>query len=163
MFKDDQSEIGDLDEVETTSKGSCDGGDSRLRRRASLSAISLPVEDFTKHRPGWPLLQTSSLTSRPVEEARKMSVVQWVMHLPRRSSSELSSSGDSEDSLERKDGKLTGMISRGDELDGLHELQRDLGLMLKHKSTDCSVFSFDLLTMSTLNFSSGCFDKKNSS
>ncbi|KAL0412388.1 UNVERIFIED_CONTAM: putative receptor-like serine/threonine-protein kinase [Sesamum radiatum] len=160
MFKDNQSEFGES-EISETRRYSFDGRDSIMtsrndvlrpvgrHKRGSLSLIPLPVEDFTEQRPGWPLLQTPSLTTQKAKEARKMSVVQWVMSLPRRSFSEVSESNSTasktEDSLERENGDIACQ----------KELQKYLELILKKNPAFCDVFSHDVLRKSTSEFSSG--------
>ncbi|KAK4424048.1 putative receptor-like serine/threonine-protein kinase [Sesamum alatum] len=161
MFnKDNQSEFGES-EVSETRRYSLDGRDSVMtsrnnvlspvgrHRRGSLSLIPLPVEDFTEQRPGWPLLQTVSLTTQKAKEARKMSVVQWVMSLPRRSLSEVSEPDSAVsktgDSPERENGKLASQ----------KELLKNLELIFKINPAVCDVFSYDVLRKSTSEFLSG--------
>ncbi|KAL0348502.1 UNVERIFIED_CONTAM: putative receptor-like serine/threonine-protein kinase [Sesamum angustifolium] len=160
MFKDNQSEFGES-EISETRRYSIDGRDSIVtsrnnvlspvgrHKRGSLSLIPLPVEDFTEQRPGWPLLQTPSLTTQKAKEARKMSVVQWVMSLPRRSLSEVSESDSAasktEDFLKRENGELASQ----------KELQKTLALILKKNPAVCDVFRLDVLRKSTSEFSSG--------
>lgn len=98
--RDGQSEFGDseLSEIGRNSQegiSSCEDGwreskyeelGSFERHRKSLSAFSTST-DLVQQRPGWPLLRTASVASPPIHEARKMSVVSWVMSLPNRSSS----------------------------------------------------------------------------
>ncbi|KAL0454076.1 UNVERIFIED_CONTAM: Proline-rich receptor-like protein kinase PERK2 [Sesamum latifolium] len=160
MFKDNQSEFEESEILETR-RYSFDGRDSIMtsrndvlspvgrHKRGSLSLIPLPVEDFTEQRPGWPLLQTPSLTTQKAKEARKMSVVQWVMSLPRRSLSEVSESDSAasrtEDSLERENGEIACR----------KKLQKNLELILKKNPAVCDVFSHDVLRKSTSEFSSG--------
>ncbi|KAG9156383.1 hypothetical protein Leryth_009252 [Lithospermum erythrorhizon] len=92
----------------------------------SLRLISLPVEDFTKQKPGWPLLRTASLMSQPSLEAKSMSVVQWAMGLPNRTISSLETSG---------------------------ELVKDLDRPLRINSADCTRFTHQILSTSTSDFS----------
>ncbi|KAK6143368.1 hypothetical protein DH2020_023716 [Rehmannia glutinosa] len=161
-FKDNQSEFGES-EVSEMSRYSFDGRGVTVssrdhenlnrvgkHKRHSLSSISLPVEDFTKQIPGWPLLQTASLKTQPSQDARKMSVVKWVMSLPRRSLSEVS-----EDYRERENGKIAEMIARDDKIAFQLEIQKELELILMKISACCEVFSYDVLKMSTSDFSSG--------
>ncbi|XP_073125425.1 protein kinase STUNTED-like [Henckelia pumila] len=129
-FQDYLSEFGES-EMSETSRLSFDGREddvvssvSKLSR-SSLSLISLPVEDFTKQRPGWPLLQTASSVTQPALEAREMSVVQWVMNLPHRSL---------------------------DQLTHQQELPKDLELILDENSASCKVFSYDFIKKSTSGF-----------
>ncbi|GER50245.1 kinase family protein [Striga asiatica] len=98
----------------------------QIQKRGSLSSISLPAEDFMKHRPGWPLLQTASSLTQEALEARKMSLVKWVMTLPHRSFSDISEAG----------------------------LHKDLETVLLKNSAGCKVFSYDVLKISTSEFSS---------
>ncbi|PIN10484.1 Non-specific serine/threonine protein kinase [Handroanthus impetiginosus] len=168
-LRDTHSEFGES-EISDMSRFSCDGrsvtmssndeilSPLRGQKKGSLSSISLPVEDFTKQRPGWPLLQTASLRTRPSNEARKMSVVQWVMSLPHRSLSEVSESNSltstAEDSQERENETLTEMSSRI-KIASEEKLQKDLELILMKNSARCKVFSHDVLKMSAAKFSSG--------
>ncbi|XP_075477897.1 protein kinase STUNTED-like [Primulina tabacum] len=130
-FQDYLSEFGES-EMSETSRLSYDGREDDIvssvskLRRSSLSLISLPVEDFTKQRPGWPLLQTASSVTQPALEAREMSVVQWVMNLPHRSL---------------------------DQLAHQQELPKDLVLILDRNSASCKVFSHDFIQKSTSGFS----------
>ncbi|KAL1554447.1 serine/threonine-protein kinase BRI1-like 2 isoform X2 [Salvia divinorum] len=129
-------------------------------KRGSLSSISLPAEDFTKQRPGWPLLQTSSLVTQLGVEARKMSVVQWVMTLPSRPLSDASSQSSSpmscqtDDSIEGESEKAAQMTSFCKEA-SLLELPKDLELILMRNPSGCTVLSLDFLKLSTYDFSSG--------
>ncbi|KAG8368083.1 hypothetical protein BUALT_Bualt15G0008400 [Buddleja alternifolia] len=148
-FKDYHSEFGES-EVSEISRFSFDAREGNVvspfgrHKRGSLSSISLPAEDFTKQRPGWPLLQTASSITQPSLQARKMSVVQWVMNLPHRSLSEISF----------ENGKLA-EINEIEKFATLQELPKDLELILVKNSTGCEVFSHDVLKMSTSEFSSG--------
>ncbi|KAI3446261.1 hypothetical protein Pfo_002926 [Paulownia fortunei] len=169
-FKDNHSEFGES-EMSEISRFSFDGRDGNTsskddvvspvgrHKRGSLSSISLPAEEFTKQRPGWPLLQTASSMTQLALEARKMSVVQWVMTLPHRSLSDVSESNaptsyKTEDSLERENGKVAEM-STIDKLASRQALPKDLELILVRNSVGCKVFSHDVLKMSTSEFSSG--------
>ncbi|XP_051138687.1 protein kinase STUNTED-like [Andrographis paniculata] len=126
------------------------------RRKASLSSISLPAEDFTKQRPGWPLLQTSSLVTQPALDARNMSVVQWVMALPQRHLLDVSvaTSYDTDDSVEREYVKLAEASAITDMLANRRELPEDLKAILIRNSADCEIFSYGFLRAVTSNFSS---------
>lgn len=130
-FQDYLSEF-EESEMSETSRLSYDGREDDIvssvskLRRSSLSLISLPVEDFTKQRPGWPLLQTASSVTQPALEAREMSVVQWVKNLPHRSLYQLAHQ---------------------------QELPKDLVLVLDESSASCKVFSLDFIKKSTSGFS----------
>ncbi|PIN19157.1 Serine/threonine protein kinase [Handroanthus impetiginosus] len=154
-FKDCQSEFGES-EISEMCWFSFDGRENisskddvtpvGRQNRGSLSSISLPAEDFTKQRPGWPLLQTASSITQPLLEARNMSVVQWVMSLPHRSLSDVSESNSP---------TKTDEMSTVGELSSLRELPKDLELILMRNSDSCKVFSHDVLKMYTSDFSSG--------
>lgn len=102
------------------------------RSKSSLSSISLPVEDFTQQRPGWPLLQTASELTPPFLEARNMPVVQWVMNLPDRS-------------------LLQSWTITNSSYDDL-VLLKDLERLLVLKSSSCKLFSYDILKSSVSQF-----------
>lgn len=108
------------------------------RRKSSLSSISLPVEDFTRQRPGWPLLQTASAVTQPSLEARKMTVVQWVMSLPNRSLLEIPQNA----------------LGRTDDISVSAQPLSDLELLLSTKSPGCKLFSHETLKSSTSQFCS---------
>lgn len=174
-FKDNHSEFGES-EISEMSRFSFDARNGNIssrddvvspiwrHKKGSLSSISLPAEDFTRQRPGWPLLQTASSITQLSQEARKMSVVQWVMTLPHRSLSDVSESNSptsykTDDSLEGENGKVAEMntISK---LASWQELPKDLKLILMRNSVGCKVFSHDFLKLSTSNFSSGNYLKQ---
>lgn len=166
-LKDNHSEFGES-EVSEMSRFSLDGRenisarDNVWQKKSSFSSISLPAEDFTKQRPGWPLLQTTSSVNQLSQEARKMSVVQWVMTLPNRASSSDASEINSpmscktEDSFESENGKVA-------EMNSTRALPKDLELELMRNPVGCKIFSHDFLKMSTNEFSSGNYLKQISS
>lgn len=126
-------------------------------RQKALSSVSVFKEDFTQQRPGWPLLRAASSLSPPALEARKMSVVKWVMNLPNRSLPETpqsSNSGDSpkteEDSLGSGRSDFTNKSNRN----GTTSKSEILELLLKTNSSGCQWISHDVLKTSTCNFSS---------
>ncbi|CDP14559.1 unnamed protein product [Coffea canephora] len=111
---------------------------TQRRKRSSLSSISLPVEDFTQQRPGWPLLQTASAITQPSVEARKMTVVQWVMSLPNRSLLEIPQNA----------------LGRTDNVSVSAQPPSDLELLLSTKSPGCKLFSHETLKSATSQFCS---------
>lgn len=169
--RDNYSEFGES-EISEMSRFSFDARDGNMssrddvispigrQKRSSLSSISLPAADFTKQRPGWPLLQTTSSVTQLSVDARKMSVVQWVMTLPRRPLSDVSSESSSPMSY-RTDDYLEGESVKPDEMSGtskevsLLELPKDLELILMSNPVGCRVFSLEFLKLSTSDFSSG--------
>lgn len=168
--RDNYSEFGES-EISEMSRFSFDARDGNMssrddvispigrQKRCSLSSISLPAADFTKQRPGWPLLQTTSSVTQLSVDARKMSVVQWVMTLPRRPLSDVSSESSSPMSY-RADDYLEGESVKPDEMSGtskevsLIELPKDLEIILMSNPVGCRVFSLEFLKLSTSDFSS---------
>lgn len=176
-FKDGQSEFGDS-EMSEIGRNSHEGiqsfedgrredsayrKDEELgsfeRRKKSLSAVSTSV-DLVQQRPGWPLLRAASTTSTPVQEARKMSVVSWVMSLPNRSSPGTPGSNSSVDSIKmeyflgRESSNLSNKGDSDDNSKGSCELPEALELLKTH-SSGCRWFSYEVLKASTSHFSSG--------
>lgn len=148
-------------EMKENSKDEVLSGGER-RKRSSLSSISLPVEDFTRQRPGWPLLQTASRITTPSLKARKMSVVQWVLSLPNRSLLEVPQSRSSFfNETENSSRGLTRYFTENGTLDIpiSTDLPEHLELLLKTKPARCKVFSHEILKSATSQFSSGCWDK----
>ncbi|KAK3003005.1 hypothetical protein RJ639_020062 [Escallonia herrerae] len=160
---DDKSEFGESEasEIERQSHEvthSFEDSSPSERLEKSLSSVSSSIaEDLAQLRPGWPLLRTSS--SLPSPEARKMSVVQWVMSLPRRSSPETPRSPadvgsnktentagrESSSFAEKNDKNITSKSG---------EPQESLELLRKANSSGCKVFSHDVLNSLTSQFSS---------
>ncbi|KAL2512473.1 Protein kinase protein with adenine nucleotide alpha hydrolase-like domain [Abeliophyllum distichum] len=163
-FKDNQSELGESEPSEVGRLSDEDSGGSSgdeafspVERcfRGSLSSISLHVEDFSQ-RPGWPLLQTASSITQPAPEARQMSVVQWVMSLPNRSSLEASESKSNLNEMDDTLGIENGIssVNSGDyKMSVRGEVAKHLELILKTKSSGCKWYSHDVLKMSTSQFS----------
>ncbi|KAL2476960.1 Protein kinase protein with adenine nucleotide alpha hydrolase-like domain [Forsythia ovata] len=162
-FKDSQSEFGES-EISEMGRLSYDWIQTKdevfspvgRHKKGSLSSISLPAEDFTQQRPGWPLLQTASSITQPSLEARKMSVVKWVMSLPSRSLLEVSESK----STLGKMGDVLGGENRNfpangtvDEISSLKGLPQELELILKTNPHRFKWFSYDVLRMSASQFS----------
>lgn len=160
-FKDNCSEFGES-EISEFSRFSFDARDNIIfsndevgrDKRCSLRSISLPAEDFMKQRPGWPLLQTASSITQPALEARKLSVVQWVMTLPHRPLSDVSESSSPTSTEDSENGVLP-EISTRDILASEMRLPKDLELIFRKNSADCEVFSHDFLKASTSEFSTG--------
>ncbi|XP_022860255.1 probable receptor-like serine/threonine-protein kinase At5g57670 isoform X1 [Olea europaea var. sylvestris] len=163
-FKDTQSEFG-VSEISEMGRLSYDGiltskdevfSPVGRHKKGSLSSISLPAEDFTQQRPGWPLLQTSSSITQPSLEARKMSVVRWVMSLPSRSSLEVSELksilGNTGDVL---GGEYRNCTPYGtvDKISSLKGLPQELELILETNPHTCKWFIYDVLRMSASQFS----------
>lgn len=98
-------------------------------RKRSTNSVSASARKFPEPKPGWPLLcksvtaKTESLNGR---EARKMSVVQWVMSLPDRSSPSAKSPVN---------------------------LIKELEIILRLNSSTCKFFQYEELQNSTNYFS----------
>ncbi|KAA8546111.1 hypothetical protein F0562_020438 [Nyssa sinensis] len=176
-LEDDRSEFGDSvvsemarhsHEVVQNFDGAIDGsGESKddnfshvkRHEKLSLGSISLFSEDLAEQRPGWPLLQAASSVSPRALEARKMSVVQWVMCLPDRSLPETpqskagSSSSETGSPLGRESGNFIDESNKNSLSKG-GELPENLELLLKINSSGSKWFSRDVLRTSTSQFSS---------
>ncbi|CAA2983930.1 probable receptor-like serine/threonine-protein kinase At5g57670 isoform X3 [Olea europaea var. sylvestris] len=163
-FKDTLSEFGES-EISEMGRLSYDGiltskdevfSTVGRHKKGSLSSISLPAEDFTRQRPGWPLLQTASSITQPSIEARNMSVVKWVMNLPSRSLLEISESKSTQEKMgdvfgiENQNFTATGKVEKIYSLKGLPQ---ELELILKTNPHSCKWFCYDVLRMSASHFS----------
>ncbi|KAL7605189.1 hypothetical protein Lser_V15G17130 [Lactuca serriola] len=133
-------------------------------RKKALSSVSVVIEDFAHQRPGWPLLRANTVLTPSAMEARKMSVVKWVMNLPNRSTpgtprtpssnSEISPKSMASDSRSESSLFTNTSNESGTPIDKSHELPEILNLLLKTNPSRCQWFGFDLLRASTSNFSS---------
>lgn len=129
-------------------------------RKKALSSVSVVLEDFAHQRPGWPLLRANSALTPSAMEARKMSVVKWVMNLPNRSSpgtprtpsssSEISPKSSGSDS--RSEYSIFTNTSNEGNTPKSHELPEILNLLLKTNPSRCQWIGFDLLRASTSHF-----------
>ncbi|XP_071691430.1 protein kinase STUNTED-like [Rutidosis leptorrhynchoides] len=139
-----------------------DLGPFELRKKA-LSSVSVVIEDFAHQRPGWPLLRANSVLTPSAMEARKMSVVKWVMNLPNRStpgtprtpsssSSDISPKSLGSDS--RSECSIFTNTSNDSNTPKSHELPEILNLILKTNPSRCKWIAFDKLKASTSHFSS---------
>lgn len=133
-------------------------------RKKALSSVSVVLEDFAHQRPGWPLLRANSVLTPSAREARKMSVVKWVMNLPNRSapgtprttsssSNEVSPKSLGSDS--RSECSIFTNTSTESNTSKSHELPEILNLLLKTNPSRCQWIGFDLLKASTSNFAPG--------
>lgn len=142
-----------------------DLGSFELRKKA-LTSVSVVLEDFAHQRPGWPLLRANSVLTPSAREARKMSVVKWVMNLPNRSapgtprttsssSNEVSPKSMGSDS--RSECSIFTNTSNETNTPKSQELPEILNLLLKTNSSRCQWIGFDLLNASTSNFALGSY------
>lgn len=115
-----------------------DLGITKTNRKFSSSSFSFLVEESGEQMSaGWPLLHTTIPPISPrTSEARKMSVVQWVMSLPNRSQLDSPrSSSEPENSPKHV------------------ELMQGLMRLLQRNSSDCKWFKYDTLRACTSQFS----------
>lgn len=132
--------------------------------RKSLSSLST-ASDFPQQIPGWPLLRAVSKVSPPAYETREMSVVQWVMNLPSRSSPGTPGSNSSLDStsseifLGRGRSNLANKSESNGSSKDSYELPEAIEI-LKTNSSGCRWFSYEVLKTSTSQYSSGHFHNK---
>ncbi|KAF5947014.1 hypothetical protein HYC85_017242 [Camellia sinensis] len=120
------------------------------------TSFSFLLEDFAEKRAGWPLLRTSTPVTPPAEEARKMTVVQWVMSLPNRSPPETPQSVTSSSSIETEISFTRESLKSIDKSDKskYSELIENLDKLFKTNSSDSKWFSYDDMKTSTLQFAS---------
>eukprot|EP00268_Persea_americana_P010741 TRINITY_DN14382_c0_g1_i5.p1 TRINITY_DN14382_c0_g1~~TRINITY_DN14382_c0_g1_i5.p1 ORF type:complete len:635 (-),score=103.56 TRINITY_DN14382_c0_g1_i5:1063-2967(-) len=120
------------------------------------SSISLLIRKLPDSTPGWPLLRKAVSANPEVfkgTEARKISVVQWVMRLPNRSSS---FSSQLQIGLEPYRGEYHesgGEKSARSSLSAWFELPRELEMLFSTNSTKCRVFSHKEVQSSMTQFS----------
>uniref|UniRef100_A0A164V5B2 Protein kinase domain-containing protein n=1 Tax=Daucus carota subsp. sativus TaxID=79200 RepID=A0A164V5B2_DAUCS len=125
----------------------------------STSSVSVS-SDSLQQLPGWPLLRAVSKVSPPIHETREMSVVQWVMNLPSRSSPGTPGSSSSLDSTSSEIflGKQSNNSANKDQTDvtskGIYELPEAIEI-LKTNSSGCKWLSYEVLETSTSQYSSG--------
>ncbi|KAK8945973.1 Proline-rich receptor-like protein kinase PERK13 [Platanthera guangdongensis] len=104
--------------------------DEEEKRGRDMSSVSALVKMLPESKPGWPLLRramAANVEASKEREARKMSVIHWVMNLPDRSSAAASGSQ--------------------------QELVKNLKMVLKLNSSSCKFFEYEELQNSTNYFS----------
>ncbi|XP_076894861.1 protein kinase STUNTED-like [Bidens hawaiensis] len=156
------SEMGrDSSEWARNSKVDEDQGPFDSRKKA-LSSVSVALEDFAHQRPGWPLLRANTMLTPSALEARKMTVVKWVMNLPNRAAApgtppdrtHSSSSSEISPKSSRSECSMftdTSNESNTPKRDELHEI---LNHLVKANSSRCKWIGFDVLKASTSGFAS---------
>lgn len=131
---------------------------TREKKDEAPSLICLPKRKLPDSTPGWPLLGRAVSENPEVSkgiEARKMSVVQWVMKLPNRS---LSFSPESQICLvpyRREFHDIGDEKSTRSSLSAWFELPNELETLISTNSTKCSVFSHKEIQCSMTQFSAG--------
>ncbi|KAL7257385.1 hypothetical protein ACSBR1_003650 [Camellia fascicularis] len=166
---DNQSEFGDsqtseaarhsYEVIQSSKDGSKDTDNFspvQKHKKHLTTSFSFLLEDFAEKRAGWPLLRTSTPVTPPAEEARKMTVVQWVMSLPNRSPPETPQSATSSSSIETEISFARESLRSMDKIDKskYSELIENLDKLFKTNSSDCKWFSYDDIKTSTLQFAS---------
>lgn len=131
----------------------------QLFKEEVLSPVS--IKEAAESKPGWPLLRCAvSLTQnnfKESEEARKMSVVQWVMSLPNRTSTSVPEThigfdSDKSENQFMRDCKNT--INKNN-LEAWGELPKEMELLVRTTSSNCRWFSHQELKNATSQFSTG--------
>lgn len=140
-------EIEKPDEKQGDSKG--DLKDDKFSPLHEHKKVSPLIDEISEQRHGWPLLRRGNLVAQKLDEARKMSVVQWVMSLPDRSPPETPQAN-----------KDSFCLSQAVSVNGFSawgEVPKELELLLRTNSFELKWFSRDLLESSTSHFSSGSY------
>ncbi|KAH9694677.1 protein kinase domain-containing protein [Citrus sinensis] len=121
------------------------------RRTISRSSSVLSV-DILEHRPGWPLQRRASSGTPEAINARKLSVVQWVMSLPNRSP--LHSPTCSTTDEKRSEREMSDIVDESIRNGSLDELRKGLEVLLKMSTCGLKWFSYAVLQTATSEFSS---------
>lgn len=137
-------EIEKPEEKQGDSKG--DLKDDKFSPLHEHKKVSPLIDEISEQRHGWPLLRRGNLVAQKLDEARKMSVVQWVMSLPDRSPPETPQANKDSFCLS-KAVSVNGFSAWG-------EVPKELELLLRTNSFELKWFSRDLLESSTSHFSS---------
>ncbi|KAG5247935.1 kinase family protein [Salix suchowensis] len=158
-FRRTQSEFGDSeadteissfellsrDESENSKDGACSIFSVRKKRSNSLFS-----GDILDQRPGWPLLRRVNSAIPQNFHARQLSVAQWAMTLPDRSSLQNPRFSSFE---EGEKSKILDESNRSSS-SALCELQNGRNILLKASSSSCKWFSYEVLKKATSSFSS---------
>ncbi|CAM8990797.1 unnamed protein product [Rhodiola kirilowii] len=133
---------------------------SRRLKRVSVRQSSQCTGDPLEQIPGWPLLRTNSVITLPkATSTRKISVVQWVMSLPDRSPP-LTPQSSNESGSPLGSESVDSVSNYGDQSDrgkfswrrsGLH---KELGHLLDTNFSHLHLFSYEILSNATSQFSS---------
>lgn len=151
----DKSEIGNLSHeviqgLENVHKDDDFSPLEKKRHKKAFSSVSFLMEELGPQRPGWPLLRAATLLTPAAMEARKMSVVQWVMSLPSRSLPDTprSDSSVSSSNTENSLGSDSDTFTNKSDKSNMDEL------LLRTDSSGIKWFTFDVLSNLTSQFSS---------
>lgn len=124
-------------------------------RKLSSQSTCLFEEDILDHKPGWPLMRRANSSTPRGMDARKMSVVRWVMDLPGRSSP--LTPGCSSINENQLEGEQRSDIyeRKSSSSFALHQLQKGLDILLKTNSSNCVWFTDHVLEAATSHFCPG--------
>ncbi|XP_015893356.3 protein kinase STUNTED isoform X1 [Ziziphus jujuba] len=111
-------------------------------------------ETTSEQRLGWPLLRKANSLLPPSQNARKMSVVQWVMSLPDRSPHQSPHCSTIKESPVEREIDDIDDDSIKSNLSNLCEVPEGFEHLLKTNSSSCKWFSLEVLKTSTSHFSS---------
>ncbi|KAF9684491.1 hypothetical protein SADUNF_Sadunf04G0123700 [Salix dunnii] len=158
-FRRTQSEFGDSeadteissfellsrDDSENSKGEVCSIFDVRKKRSNSLFS-----GDILDQRPGWPLLRRVNSAIPQNMHVRQLSVAQWAMTLPDRSSLQIPRVSNFEGG---EKGKIMDERNRSSS-SALGELENDRNILQKASSSSCKWFSYEVLKKATSSFSS---------
>ncbi|XP_010266827.1 PREDICTED: probable receptor-like serine/threonine-protein kinase At5g57670 [Nelumbo nucifera] len=149
-------------EIEKPSLKDCSFSISHEWDEPPSRSSSLRVRDVPESMPGWPLLRraVSAIPETMSDaEARKMSVVQWVMSLPNRSppltpKTQIGSESDKEENPSGRDNSNCVDKSHSNCLLAWEKVPHELELLIRTNSPSCRWFSHKELKNSRSQFSS---------
>lgn len=140
------------------------------KRVTSEPEFKAESEEFkAESSPGWPLLHRALSkvnTTSSQTEARKMSVVEWALHLPDRHEQVKGAKADITDESSMIGGEIGNMMQINSRESSLmasghlagrqkeNSLTERLKCLLQSKT--CKQFTYDVLELATLKFSEGC-------
>lgn len=145
------------DMAQSSQDGSKHGSEELKNERKTVPgrSSSLGAREHVNKNLGWPLLRRASSANPQYPDTRNMSVVQWVMSLPDRSSQQSPQcSTIKENPFERSISDIVDEGIKGS-ISSLEELQKELKRLLETNSSGCRWFSREVLKTSTSQFSTG--------
>lgn len=119
------------------------------KRNSTRSSFNL------ENKPGWPLLRRNSSLTLP--HARKLSVVQWVMSLPDRTSQQTSPRCSTIEESPSDIREMSHIVDESIKNSSLSELSIGLEILLKTSSSNLQWFSYEALKYATSGYSSGFY------
>lgn len=123
----------------------------------SRSTSLVADQDIMEQSRGWPLLRRATSAIPQTQNARDMSVVQWVMSLPDRSPRKSPESfSPRENTLDREISDISDQGLKNN-LYALVEVPESFEDLLETSSYDCQWFSLEVLKACTSHFSPGFY------